>query len=130
MFKKYLEKIKICCKISPCMKEKRKFLRFPVSLAIKVEEEKSYQGEVKNFSRSGVKCFFKEFDYSPQTVVNFKIQRPKRDVFVSFEGEVVWKRKISSGWEVGINIKEFPPLFKSEILEFGYEKWLNNRYGE
>jgi len=127
--KKYLEKIKICCKIFPYMREKRKFLRFPVSLSIKVEEEKGYQGEVRDFSRGGVKCFFKEFDYPPQTVVNFKIQRPDRDIFVPFKGEVVWKRKLSSGWEVGINIKEFSPLFKSEILEFGYTRWLNNKYG-
>ena len=31
--------------------------------------------------------------------------------------------------KMGINIKEFSPLFKSEILEFGYTRWLNNKYG-
>ncbi len=110
------------------MEEKRKFLRFPISLDIEVDEEgKVYSGKAKDVSRSGMRCFFEEFDYSPQTMVNFKIQRPYKDIFVPFKGEVIWKRKAHLGWEIGIRIKEIPLSLKSEILELGYRIWLEDK---
>lgn len=108
------------------MKERRKFLRFPVSLLIRVEEaDKSYQGKVEDFSREGVKCiFFEEFEYLPKAILNFEIQRPDKKIFVPFKGEIVWRRRVSSGWEIGVSIKEITSSLKSEILEFGYQNWL------
>jgi len=107
------------------MEERRKFLRFPSSLIIRIEKENEiFQGRMKDFSRFGIRCIFDNFNFSEKERLNFKIQRPNKDIFIPFRGEVVWKKETEEGWEVGINIKDFPPLLKSEILEFCYQNWI------
>ncbi|RKY39422.1 MAG: hypothetical protein DRP76_03445 [Candidatus Omnitrophota bacterium] len=90
------------------------------------KENEIFQGRIKDFSRWGIRCIFDNFDFSEKEIVNFKIQRPNRDIFIPFRGEIVWKKETEEGWEVGINIKNLLSSVKSEILEFCYQNWVRS----
>lgn len=109
--------------------ERRKFMRFLITLKVqaKREDKENSFGLVKDFSREGMRAVFDDFDFNLNSCVNLEIQRLSEDVFVPASGEVVWKRPVEGKWEVGLRLKEFPSLAKSEILENGYHKWLKER---
>jgi hypothetical protein len=108
--------------------EKRKVLRFPVALKVglKKENKERVEGVIKNFSRHGLKIIFSEFNFEPGSSVELKIQRPERDTFVPGTGRVAWKKFVDDGFEVGIELIDFPPQVKAEILDYCYTNWVKN----
>jgi len=109
--------------------ERRKFMRFPVSLKVEAikKNKESLFGLIRDFSREGLRVIFDNFDFKSNSYVDFKIQRPDTEVFVPASVEVIWKRPVEGRWETGLRFKEFPPRVKAEILEFGYKKWLKDK---
>ncbi len=109
--------------------EQRKFLRFPVNLKIEVKKEnKNFPGFLKDFSREGICCFFEEFDFNKGDILELKVQRPNKDIFIPAIGKIRWKKRVDNGWEVGMEFKDIPPPIKGEILEFAYFRWLNSNF--
>ena len=106
--------------------ERRKELRFPVSLKIgaTATNKRSILGLIKDFSRDGLKAVFDVFESGTESFINIKIQKPNQDVFVPACAEVRWKRPLEGRWEVGFRFKDFVPQVKAEILDYCYHNWL------
>lgn len=106
--------------------ERRKEMRFPVSLKIEAIEKKedSTFGLLKNFSRDGLRAVFNVFEPRADSLIELKIQRPNQEGFAPVCAEVRWKRPVEGRWEVGFRFKDFIPLVKSEILDYSYKNWL------
>jgi len=111
------------------MQDRRKELRFPISLKVGAREKNrsSIFGSTTDFSRSGLRVVFDEFESEPNSFIDLKIQRPDKDIFVPASAEVIWKRPILGKWEVGFRIKDFVPEAKAEILEYSYNRWLRDK---
>ena len=107
----------------------RKYIRYhlPLKVEAKSEDDQSAKGIVKDFSRNGLRILFDSFDFLPPSILNLKIQRPGKEIFVPAIGEVTWKTFTSSGWEVGVRLRDFSPQVKAEILEHAYRAWLSQR---
>ncbi|MFC1592567.1 PilZ domain-containing protein [Candidatus Omnitrophota bacterium] len=105
--------------------ERRQCLRFftPLKLELEKESNEVMPGQIRNFSRGGLRACFDSFDFAPATCVNLKIQRPNKDDFSLASAEVVWKKAIEGKWEVGMKLKEFSNWVKTEILELGFKEW-------
>jgi c-di-GMP-binding flagellar brake protein YcgR len=109
--------------------ERRKEMRFPALLKVGAvrQNKDSILGLIKDFSRSGLRAVFDNFESEPNSYTNIKIQNPDEDVFFSANAEVRWKRPTEGRWEVGFRFKDFVPQAKAEILEYAYKKWLKDR---
>ena len=109
--------------------ERRKELRFPASLKVAAvrQNKESALGLIKDFSRSGLRAVFDNFDPKPDSCTDIKIQSPKEEVFIPANVEIRWKRPAEGRWEVGLRLKDFVPQAKAEILEYAYQNWLKDR---
>lgn len=106
--------------------ERRKFLRFPVRLMVKLEET-AKPGITKDFSREGLRATFENFKFEKGSLVELRIQRPDKEVFIPVGAEVMWKRSSEGRWEAGFRLRDFPGQVKAEILECGYHNWLDEK---
>lgn len=108
-------------------RDRRRYLRFPVSLMVQTRDKEKTYGLTKDFSRGGLKAIFDEFNFDIKSFVDLEIQRPNKDIYIPTKVEVVWKRFIEGKWQVGLSLKEFPAWVKAEILEYGYNNWLREK---
>ena len=109
--------------------ERRKFLRFPVSLKVEAANgnRTANPGLTKDFSREGLRAVFDDFDFNIESLLELKIQRPNKEIFVPAGVEVRWRRPFEGKWEAGFRLRDFPSQIKAEILEYGYHKWLSEK---
>ena len=108
--------------------DRRKEMRFPISLrcAAREEREGSIIGLIKDFSRDGLRAVFDDFKTALDSCVNLKIQKPNQDIFFPACAEVRWKKPVEERWEVGFRFRDFIPQVKAEILEHAYNIWLKD----
>ncbi|MCD6228569.1 MAG: PilZ domain-containing protein [Candidatus Omnitrophica bacterium] len=105
--------------------DKRRALRFSTPLKVKIKKEGLlFVGTILDFSRQGFRAVFDEFSFHPQELVKLEIQRPQKDVFIPGEGKIIWIKQKEKKWEVGVELKLFPPAVKGEILDYAYQDWL------
>lgn len=109
--------------------ERRRCLRFATPLMVQARRENkdNIWGLIRDFSRGGLRAIFDEFDFNLKSFVELQIQRPNENVYIPASVEVIWKRFNEGKWEVGLKLKEFPSQVKAEILEHGYNKWLEEK---
>ncbi|MFH1578295.1 MAG: PilZ domain-containing protein [Candidatus Omnitrophota bacterium] len=107
---------------------KRKFLRFLTPLKVKAgSDDKEMQlGVIKDFSRDGLRAVFDNFEFEPYSSVALRIQSPSAEGFNRATAEVRWKKLAEGGCEVGLKLTDFLPSLKAEILDYGYDKWLED----
>ena len=108
--------------------DRRKELRFPVSLKVAAKEvnRDSIFGQIKDFSRSGLRAVFDDFESESEDYVDLKIEIPNADIFVPASVEVRWKKPVEDKWEVGFRFNDFVPQLKAEILDYSYKRWLED----
>lgn len=106
--------------------ERRRFLRFPVTLRAEAGSQGNTvsPGMIKDFSRTGLAAVFDDFNFNPGSQIEIKVQRPGTETFIPAAVEVRWKRLIEGKWAAGFMLKDFPREIKAEILECGFKKWL------
>ena len=78
--------------------------------------------------RDRFRAVFDEFGFQPQELVKLEIQRPHKDIFIPGEGKIVWRRHKEEKWEVGVELRLFPPAVKGEILDYAYQEWLKKAH--
>jgi hypothetical protein len=107
-------------------KERRRYIRFPVSLRVEAYEENNIKstGVVKDFSRDGLRVVFDDCDFEVNSHITIGIQRPSRENLFPAIVEVMWKKQVDDEWEIGAKLNDFSSLIKSEILEYGYNYWI------
>ena len=110
------------------MSERRKFMRFDVSLdvAFKISNgsEKYFTGVTKNFSRNGL-CFESDmFGPALKTPMELSVKLPGQDKFVSVSGNVAWEEQFKDKCWIGIELEEMNKEAKSRILDYAYDLWV------
>lgn len=108
--------------------ERRKYIRFDIPLDIvfkPAEDAVPYSsGIIKNFSRDGCCIESKSLNMTLNENLELKVRHPKKDIFITATGDIVWKRHINGTWLAGIRIFNMDKEAKSEILDFAYDIWL------
>jgi len=112
-------------------KDRRKFRRFECDLDLMVvkigTKEINLPAKTKNFSRFGF-CFRTEnIILNERDEVDFMIKLPIDGTFSPLKGEIIWKMDKDNEISAGVLIREIDSRAKSEILEYAYNKWLNQQ---
>jgi hypothetical protein len=108
---------------------KRKFIRFNMPLEVKfknIKEKRYIFGVTTNFSRKGF-CFVSDslFHIDAHELLELRVKLPRGDEFVSVLGDVIWTNHNKNKSTAGIMLRAMDREAKWEILEYGYNLWMN-----
>ncbi len=116
------------------MEDKRNFFRFKLLLKGEVELEAGanlpHEMRMTDFSRGGLRIFVPRKDFSSPNTVKLKVYIPHKSAPVSISGNVKWLRPKENGLEIGTKIQEINAADKSEILDYAYNIWKENKKTE
>ena len=114
------------------MKDRRKFIRFPVKVgAIYSEENKEptrQQCSIVNISREGMGItVYLKAALSLDCMLNFMVDLPGREKSVSFTGTLNWikalKKNPDYNYKGGIKLITIDSEDKWALLDYAYEAW-------
>ena len=114
------------------MKDRRKFIRFPVKVdAIYSEENKEptrQQCSIVNISREGMGItVYLKAALSLDCMLNFMVDLPGREKLVSFTGTLNWikalKKNPDYNYKGGIKLITIDSEDKWALLDYAYETW-------
>ena len=114
------------------MKDRRKFIRFPVKVgAIYSEENKEHtrqQCSIVNISREGMGItVYLKAALSLDCMLNFMVDLPGREKSVSFTGTLNWikalKKNPDYNYKGGIKLITIDSEDKWALLDYAYEAW-------
>ena len=103
---------------------RRKGIRFPVCLTICGINDCSLRGEIKDFSRQGMRAILNTSAINENSDVQIDILRPDYNSHILAHATVIWKKPQEEKCEVGLKFKNFPNQAKADILEYSYKRWL------
>lgn len=104
--------------------ENRETLRFSVCLCVNRINGQHLLGEIKDFSRKGMRVILDIPDIDEKNEIRIEIQHPNYNELVSIISSVAWKKRLEGKCEVGLKFKNFPAQAKADFLDYGYKKWL------
>lgn len=109
--------------------ERRKYRRFKIPLDIKFKTSKEssdyHRGMIRNFSRFGF-CFESEnMPLKINDTVECVVRLPMKESFIPASGDIVWTRKEKDKFLTGIKLGDIDTAAKREILDYGYDSWLD-----
>ena len=112
-------------------KEKRKFLRFECLLPVELvrvdgRDHIDRKIEARDFSREGLKLSI-NFDLEMGSDMEVKLHIPEKKLSVPVKGEIVWVKSVDNRLEAGLKIKEMDNELKSEILNWIFPRWLEEK---
>ena len=114
------------------MKDRRKFIRFPVRIRAHYSEENNEEGKTQcsivNISREGMGVtVYLEAKLSLGAMLNFMVDVPDRGKSVSFTGTLNWikalKRDPDYNYKGGITLTAIDSEDKWALLDYAYETW-------
>ena len=114
------------------MKDRRKFIRFPVRIRAHYSEENDEEGKTQcsivNISREGMGVtVYLEAKLSLGAMLKFMVDFPDREKSVSFTGTLNWikalKRDPDYNYKGGIKLTAIDTEDKWTLLDYAYETW-------
>ena len=114
------------------MKDRRKFIRFPVRVRAHYSEENNEEGKTQcsivNISREGMGVtVYLEAKLSLDAMLKFVVDVPDREKSVSFTGTLNWiralKRDPDYNYIGGIKLTAIDSEDKWTLLDYAYETW-------
>lgn len=110
--------------------ERRRYMRFDIPLDLKFrtsrQQSSFIEGHIRNFSRHGF-CFETSSAVPDlHETMDFEIGLPDGTRFASATGDIVWRHSENEKYLAGIKIREMDKAAKSEILDYGYDRWIEN----
>ena len=114
------------------MKDRRKFIRFPVKIgAFYSEENKEHtrqQCSIVNISREGMGVtVYLNAELSLDCMLNFMVDLPGKEKSVSFTGTLNWikalKKDPDYNYKGGIKLITIDSEDKWALLDYAYEAW-------
>jgi hypothetical protein len=114
------------------VKDRRKFIRFPVRVRAHYSEENNEEGKTQcsivNISREGMGVtVYLEAKLSLDAMLKFVVDVPGREKSVSFTGTLNWikalKRDPDYNYKGGINLTAIDSEDKWTLLDYAYETW-------
>lgn len=108
--------------------DRRKFMRFDISLDVAVKTSKEsgehLAGTTKNFSRSGL-CFEAEpLGLSLNDEMELELKLPGQNALIPVAGNVAWKEQSAQKCWIGIEFSDINKEAKSQILDYAYDRWV------
>ncbi len=116
------------------MEDKRKFMRFGVSLDVgyKVPHKATVLSRGRDVSREGMGCYLDE-RLPVGTSVQLEINIPGEIIPIFAQGEVAWFGESSPGkginFNSGMKIIKMDSFDKARLLEYGYSQWRKKMAG-
>lgn len=112
------------------LQENRKFIRFDIHLNLELSPNGPKGGHLvgitRNFSRDGFSFVSEYFDYDASKTIEFKMEHPQSENYVSVLGNIVWRRQVRDRCLAGIRIVGMEEEVKSEILDYAYDRWIES----
>lgn len=114
------------------MKDRRKFIRFPVRVRAHYSEENNEKGKTQcsivNISREGMGVtVYLEAKLSLDAMLKFVVDVPDREKSVSFTGTLNWikalKKDPEYNYKGGIKLTAIDSEDKWTLLDYAYETW-------
>ena len=114
------------------MKDRRKFIRFPVRLSARYSEENKedwkQQCSIVNISREGMGVtVYLKTKLSLGCILKFMVDVPEREKSVSFTGTLNWikvlKEDPNYNYKGGIKLITINSEDKWALLDYAYEAW-------
>ena len=114
------------------MKDRRKFIRFPVSLSARYSEENNedwkQQCSIVNISREGMGVtVYLKTKLSLGCMLKFMVDVPEREKSVSFTGTLNWIKALKEdpdyNYKGGIKLITIDSEDKWVLLDYAYEAW-------
>ncbi len=106
----------------------RKFMRFNIYLDIELNSTKEVteylDGVTRNISFEGFSFVSENFNVKPKEKIKFSIKHPRKDMFVSVLGDIIWKRQVGDKCLMGVIIRDIENEIKDEILDYAYDRWI------
>ncbi len=113
------------------MEDKRKFLRFNVSLDARSKASGWFGPKkscsVKDVSREGLKLASKEaMKYGE--ILKLEVSVPTERAPIKAVGQVMWNQKTgNSTYDVGLKFRDLRSEGKYAILSYAYDNWVKDR---
>jgi len=111
------------------MNEKRKFMRFGISLDMKYKiPHRAIEGLAhgRDISREGIGCYLGE-RLPVGVMVRLEINIPGEIIPIFTRGEVVWCKESDvvkgANFDSGVKLIKMDSSDKSRLLEYGYNQW-------
>ncbi len=112
------------------LQENRRYIRFDIHLNLELNPDDSKAGHLvgitRNFSRDGFSFVSEYFDHEASGTIEFRMEHPQNDGYVPVRGDVVWRRQVRDRCLAGIRIVGMEEDFKSEILDYAYDRWIES----
>jgi len=114
------------------VKDRRKFIRFPVRLGARYSEEKKedwkQQCSVANISREGMGVtVYLNAELSLGCMLEFMVDVPEREKSISFTGTLNWIEALKGdpdyNYKGGIKLITIDSEDKWALLDYAYEAW-------
>lgn len=114
------------------MKDRRKFIRFPVRLSARYSEENNedwkQQCSIVNISREGMGVtVYLKTKLSLGCMLKFMVDVPEREKSVSFTGTLNWIKALKEdpdyNYKGGIKLITIDSEDKWVLLDYAYEAW-------
>jgi hypothetical protein len=109
------------------MSEKRKYMRFKLSLKGKLALEGgmqlSPQIQMVDFSRDGLRITFPQTSFLKSNMIKLEFYLPNRELPIVIEGKTRWMRSDGPNWDMGMRMEKIDAAEKNEILDYAYRVW-------
>ncbi len=109
--------------------ERRSFKRFDIPLDVEFKisnsSEKYLAGKTINFSRTGLCLESHAIAPNIKEVTEIKIKLPEKETYTTAVCDVAWQRRVDDKFMMGIKLMAMDKEAKNEILQYGYDLWLN-----
>lgn len=108
--------------------ERRKFMRFDVSLEVAVKASENagdyFRGVTMNFSRSGL-CFESPpVTFALKAPMELELKLPDNDTFIPVSGNIAWQEQFEDKCLIGLEFTEINKEAKIQILDYAYDRWV------
>lgn len=108
--------------------DKRKCMRFDLRLAVALKNqnrEADYLfGSTRNISREGFGLCIPDTCVYSKKQIKFEVKHPRKKIFVSASGDIVWKRRVGDRCLSGIKLTDAEEEFERGILDYAYDIWI------
>ncbi len=110
------------------LSDRRKYMRFDISLDVAFRASRNagdyVSGVTKNFSRSGL-CFESiAVRLALESQMELELKLPYNDTFIPVSGNIAWKEEVEDKCLIGIEFTEINKEAKSQILDYAYDRWV------
>lgn len=100
------------------LKDRRNFMRFPVNFGVAFKDaERNLQGKISCLNVSAIGLGVLSHDrLQPYQILDLEIDVPGKESKVATRGEVVWVKKVDTGWEAGIKFQKLDLMGLSGVF--------------